>query len=71
MQTAEDIERILMEILLGWDWGDPRTLVPQTAENREMWLNVAREVIEMTEAGIEIEVPFEIPFPDEELRAEG
>jgi sugar phosphate isomerase/epimerase len=70
MQTAEDIERILMEVLFGWDWGDPRTRVPQTAENRETWLKVAQEVVELTEAGIEIEVPFEMPFPDE-LSAQG
>lgn len=62
--TAEDVERILVEIVLGMMWGDPRSLVPRTERNAEIWAKVAAEVEELEAAGHEIEVPFEVPLPD-------
>ena len=63
-QTAEEVERILVEIMLGYEWGDPRSEVRQTAENKRVWFEVAKEVVELEEKGIVVEVPFEVPFPE-------
>jgi len=64
-QTAADIERILVEIVLGLMWGDPRSKVAPTEQNALVWAKVAAEVDEMERKGIAVEVPFELPLPDD------
>lgn len=59
-QTADNVIRIQMEIMSGFEWGDPRSKVADTVDNKRVWDGVARDVAAMTAAGITPEVPYEV-----------
>lgn len=61
MPDTEVLNRMLMEILGGFAWGDPRSKMPDTDENRAGWEELAGEVADMQARGITVEIPHEIP----------
>lgn len=46
----DELERIAVEIALGWSWGDPRTRVPDTTEHRDAWTRIDQLVDDLTAA---------------------
>ena len=66
MVSSDDLERMTVEITLGWSWGDPRSRVPDTPEHREAWDRLGREVAEITERGYIVEIPTEWPDLDDD-----
>lgn len=65
MVPVEDLERMTVEITLGWQWGDPRTRVPDTPEHREKWERLAQQVADITARGNIVEIPNEWPDLDD------
>lgn len=59
-QTAADLIRIQQEVMSGLEWGDPRSKVAQTDENRQAWEECARDVAAMTAKGTVIDLPHEL-----------
>ena len=57
MVPVEDLERMTIEITLGWSWGDPRTRVPDTPEHREKWERLAKQVADITARGYIVDLP--------------
>ena len=65
MVPSDDLERMTVEITLGWPWGDPRTRVPDTPEHREAWDRLAQQVTEIAARGNIVELPNEWPDLDD------
>ena len=65
MVPSDDLERMTVEITLGWPWGDPRTRVPDTPEHREAWDRLAQQVTEIAARGNIVELPNEWPALDD------
>lgn len=61
MVPVDDLERMTIEITLGWKWGDPRTRVPDTPEHREKWERLVQQVADITARGHIVEIPNEWP----------
>lgn len=59
--SVEDLERMTVEITLGWSWGDPRSSVPDTAAHREKWERLARQIADIAERGHIVEIPHDWP----------
>ena len=57
MVPVEDLERMTIEITLGWEWGDPRSRVPNTPEHREKWARLAKQVADITARGRIVDLP--------------
>ena len=57
MIPVEDLERITIEITLGWKWGDPRSRVPGTPEHLEKWERLATQVADIIERGHIVDLP--------------
>ena len=60
MADTEVLNRMTLEILAGLEWGDPRSRVPPTEENRGLWEELAAEIADMEARGIGVELPNEI-----------
>ena len=56
MVPSDDLERMTVEITLGWSWGDPRTRVPDTAEHRQTWDRLAKQVADIASRGNIVEI---------------
>lgn len=54
MNKAEETIRMSLELCLGYEWGDPRSLVEQTDENKELWEMMADHHRQAAEKGYEI-----------------
>ena len=57
MVPVEDLERMTIEITLGWSWGDPRTRVPDTSEHREKWERLVKQVADIKARGRIVDLP--------------
>lgn len=44
MVPYDDVQRMSVEVTLGWTWQDPRTQIPDTAEHRAAWDRLAKQV---------------------------
>ena len=56
MVPSDDLERMTVEITLGWSWGDPRTRVPDTPERRQAWDRLAQQVADIASRGNIVEI---------------
>ena len=56
MVPSDEVERMTVEITLGWSWGDPRTRVPNTAEHRQTWDRLAKQVADIASRGNIVEI---------------
>lgn len=65
MVPSDDLERMTVEITLGWSWGDPRSRVPNTPEHRQAWDRLARQVADIAARGNIVETPHEWPDLDD------
>jgi len=61
MITSDDLNRICIEIAMGWEWQDPRSRVPNSEEHKLSWKRLEIQMAEIAERGHFIELPFEIP----------
>ena len=52
MQTVEELNRIQLEVMSGFEWGDPRSKVADTPENREAFEECQVDIAKMKAAGI-------------------
>jgi len=59
--TTEELNRMVIEISLGWKWQDPRTRVPNTTEHALCWGRLEREIEEIHARGHVVEIPNEWP----------
>jgi hypothetical protein len=59
--TTDELNRIVIEISLGWKWQDPRTRVSKTAEHEQCWQRLEREIAEIHARGHTVEIPNEWP----------
>lgn len=57
MVPVEDLERMTIEIALGWSWGDSRSRVPDTPEHREKWERLVKQVADIKTRGRIVDLP--------------
>jgi hypothetical protein len=62
MLDSDELARIMIEISAGWEWGDPRSEVPQTPEHEAKWKIIARQMKEIADEGGIVDIPS--GFPD-------
>ena len=49
-----------MEVMSGFEWGDPRSKVADNPENREAFEACQKDIARMRAVGIMPDIPFEI-----------
>ena len=59
-QTVDELIRIQMEVTAGWEWGDPRSKVADTPDNREAWDEIGAEIRQMQADGLVPDLPHEV-----------
>lgn len=57
MVPYDDVQRMSIEITLGWNWQDPRTQIPDTAEHRAAWDRMKKQVADIKAHGNIVEIP--------------
>ena len=62
MPDSDEMARIMIEISAGWEWGDPRSEVPQTPPNEVFWNRVKIQMKEIADNGGIVDIPS--GFPD-------
>lgn len=58
---ADEQNQIAVEILLGWHFGDSRSLVPNSDAHRKAWELLALELADIQARGNVVELVAEIP----------
>lgn len=61
MLTIDDLNRMVIEISLGWNWQDPRSRIPNTPEHQQNWHRLEQEIVEIRSRGHVVEIPDEWP----------
>tara|TARA_Y100001951_G_C11265609_1_gene255304 strand:- start:1052 stop:1276 length:225 start_codon:yes stop_codon:yes gene_type:complete len=61
MPTSEELNRMMVEIAAGWEYGDPRSEVPKSAEIEASWGRLKGQMAEIERQGGIVEIPGEIP----------
>ncbi len=61
MPTSEELNRMVVEISAGWEYGDPRSKVPQSAEIEASWMRLKQQMDEIAAQGGIVEIPGEFP----------
>ena len=56
-QTTDDLARIMVEVVAGYRWGDPRSRIDRTEQNRAAYLECERDIAAMIAAGLVPEIP--------------
>ena len=69
MPDSEQLNRMMVEIAAGYEYGDPRSRLPKSRTFEFQYGRIAAQMAEMEENGIAIEIPAEVPMP--ELEREG
>ena len=59
MITVEELNRMTIEITLGWLWQDPRTKIPDTPEHQAKWQRLETQITDIKQRGNVIDVPGE------------
>ena len=59
--TTEELNRMVIEISLGWKWQDLRTRIPNTPEHALCWGRLEREIEEIHARGHVVGIPNEWP----------
>ena len=62
MLDGDELARIMIEISAGWEWGDPRSEVPQTPEHEAKWGRLKVQMKEIADKGGIVDIPS--GFPD-------
>ena len=62
MPDSDELARMMLEISAGWEWGDPRSEVPQTPEHEASWGRLKVEMKEIADMGGIVDIPS--GFPD-------
>lgn len=65
MLTAQDLQRMTIEIEAGLSWGDPRSQVPRTEEARTSWAKLEVQIAEIHAKGWSVDIEPEVPDIDE------
>ncbi len=53
----KDVMRMTIEILKGYEFGDPRSFIPVNYENLQAWKQLEKEVAEIHEKGCVVDLP--------------
>jgi len=61
MPDSEELNRMMVEISAGWEYGDPRSKVPKRKDVEESWARLKVEMDEIKAKGWIVEIPGEIP----------
>ena len=61
MPDSEELNRMMVEISAGWEYGDPRSKVPKRKDVKESWARLKVEMAEIKANGWIVEIPGEIP----------
>jgi hypothetical protein len=59
-QSVDDLVLIQIEVVAGYEWGDPRSRVEPTDENRKAFLECQSDIAAMAEDGFLPDLPHEI-----------
>ena len=62
MPDSDELARMVLEISAGWEWGDPRSEVPQTPEHEASWGRLKVQMQEIADMGGIVDIPS--GFPD-------
>ena len=62
MSDSDELARMMIEISAGWEWGDPRSEVPQTPEHEASWGRLKVQMKEIADKGGIVDIPS--GFPD-------
>ncbi|GIT00816.1 MAG: hypothetical protein CM1200mP26_25280 [Acidimicrobiales bacterium] len=62
MPDSDELARMMLEISAGWEWGEPRSEVPQTPEHKASWDRLKVEMKEIADMGGIVDIPS--GFPD-------
>ena len=62
MPDSDELARMMIEISAGWEWGDPRSEVPQTPEHEASWGRLKVQMKEIADMGGIVDIPS--GFPD-------
>ena len=58
---SDELNRMMVEIAAGWEWGDPRSEVPQTPEHEASWGRLKVQMQEIADRGGIVDIPGEFP----------
>ena len=58
---SDELTRMMLEISAGWEWGDPRSEVPQTPEHEASWGRLKVQMKEIADMGGIVDIPSEWP----------
>ena len=61
MPDSDELARMMLEISAGWEWGDPRSEVPQTPEHEASWGRLKVQMKEIADMGGIVDIPSEWP----------
>ncbi|MBT25084.1 MAG: hypothetical protein CML60_01590 [Rhodobacteraceae bacterium] len=61
MPDSEELNRMMVEISAGWEYGDPRSKVPKRKDVKESWARLKAQMDEIKANGWIVEIPGEIP----------
>ena len=61
MPDSDELNRMMVEIAAGWEWGDPRPEVPQTPEHEASWGRLKVQMQEIADQGGIVDIPGEFP----------
>ena len=61
MPDSDELTRMMLEISAGWEWGDPRSEVPQTPEHEASWWQLKVEMKEIADLGGIVDIPSDFP----------
>ena len=67
MPDSEELNRMMVEISAGWEYGDPRSKVPKRKDVEESWARLKVEMDEIKAEGGIVEIPGEIPDISERI----
>ena len=61
MPDSDELARMMLEISAGWEWGDPRSEVPQTPEHEASWGRLEVQMKEIADKGGIVDIPSDWP----------
>ena len=61
MPDSDELARMMLEISAGWEWGDPRSEVPQTPEHEASWGRLKVQMQEIADMGGIVDIPSDFP----------
>ena len=61
MPDSDELARMMLEFSAGWEWGDPRSEVPQTPEHEASWGRLKVQMKEIADMGGIVDIPSEWP----------